>query len=69
MLAGLSLREGLLHTGNGVLLLLFSPSVVLDSLRPHDSSLPGSSARGISQARTLEWVAIFFPRGSSQPRD
>ena len=29
----------------------------------------GSSAHGISQARILEWVAISFSRGSSQPRD
>ena len=27
----------------------------------------GSSAHGISQARILEWVAIFFSRGSSRP--
>ena len=29
----------------------------------------GSSAHGILQARILEWVAISFSRGSSQPRD
>ena len=29
----------------------------------------GSSAHGIFQARILEWVAIFFFRGSSPPRD
>ena len=34
-----------------------------------DYSLPGSSVHGIFQARILEWVAIFFSRGSSQPRD
>ena len=34
-----------------------------------DCSLPGSSIHGIFQARVLEWVAIFFSRGSSQPRD
>ena len=28
-------------------------------------SLPGSSVHRISQARILEWVAIFFSRGSS----
>ena len=28
-----------------------------------------SSVHGIPQARTLEWVAISFSRGSSQPRD
>ena len=32
-------------------------------------SLPGSSVHGIFQARLLEWVVIFFSRGSSQPRD
>ena len=32
-------------------------------------SLPGSSVHGISQARILEWVAISFSRGSSQPRN
>ena len=36
---------------------------------PIDSSLPGSSVHGIFQARILEWVAIFFSRGSSWPRD
>ena len=29
-----------------------------------DCSQPGSSVLGISQARILEWVAIFFFRGS-----
>ena len=32
-------------------------------------SLPGSSVHGILQARTLEWVAISYSRGSSQPMD
>ena len=36
---------------------------------PMDGSLPSSSVHGILQARTLEWVAIPFSRGSSQPRD
>ena len=36
---------------------------------PMDCSLPGFSVHGIFQARVLEWVAIFFSRGSSQPRD
>ena len=36
---------------------------------PMDSSPPGSSVHGILQARILEWVAIPFSRGSSQPRD
>ena len=37
--------------------------VVSDSLRPH------GIVGGILQARILEWVAISFSRGSSQPRD
>ena len=36
---------------------------------PVDCSLPGCSIHGILQARILEWVAISFSRGSSQPRD
>ena len=34
---------------------------------PRDSSPPGSSVRGILQAGILEWVAISFSRGSSDP--
>ena len=34
---------------------------------PMDYSLLGSSVHGISQTRTLEWVAISSSRGSSQP--
>ena len=36
---------------------------------PMDCSPPGSSVHEIFQARILEWVAISFSRGSSQPRD
>ena len=36
---------------------------------PMDCSPPGCSIHGIFQARILEWVAISFSRGSSQPRD
>ena len=32
---------------------------------PMHCSPPGSSVHGISQATILEWVAIFFSRGSS----
>ena len=34
---------------------------------PMDCGLQGSSIHGILQARILEWVAISFSRGSSQP--
>ena len=36
---------------------------------PMDCGLPGSSVCGIFQARILEWVAISFSRGYSQPKD
>ena len=36
---------------------------------PMDCSLPGSLVHWIFQTRILEWVAISFSRGSSQPRD
>ena len=36
---------------------------------PVDCSLPGSSLHGILQAEILEWIAISFSRGSSQPRE
>ena len=36
---------------------------------PIDCSPWGSSIHGIFQARILEWVAISFSSGSSQPRD
>ena len=34
-----------------------------------DYSPPGSSLHGILQPGIVEWVAIPFSRGSSQPRD
>ena len=36
---------------------------------PMNYSPPGFSIHGISQARTLEWVAVPFFRESYQPRD
>ena len=36
---------------------------------PINCGPPGSSVHGILQARILEWVAMPFSRGSSQPRD
>ena len=36
---------------------------------PMGCSPPGFSVHGILQARILEWVAVLFTRGSSQPRD
>ena len=48
---------------------VLSCSVVSDSLRPMDYSPQGASVHGIFQARILEWVALFYSRGSSWPRD
>ena len=36
---------------------------------PMDCSSSGSSVHGIFQARILEWVAVSYSKGSSQPRD
>jgi len=36
---------------------------------PMDCTLPGSSVRGILQARILEWVSISLSKGFSRPRD
>ena len=47
----------------------WSRSVVSNSSRLYDYSLPVSSYDGPFQARILEWVAISFSRGSSQLRD
>ena len=47
----------------------FSCSVMSYSCNPRDCCLPVSFVHGISQARMLEWVAISFSRGSSQPRE
>ena len=47
-------------------MLLQSSPILCD---PMDYSSPGFSVHGILQTRILEWVAISFPRGSSQPRD
>ena len=52
--------------------------IVMKVLLPHscltqynlmDYSPPGSSVHGILQAKILEWVAIHYSKGSSQPRD
>ena len=56
-----------------VILIKWSASEVAQSCPtlcdPMDCSLSGSSIHGIFQARLLEWIAIFFSRGSSWPRN
>ena len=48
---------------------VFDTQLCLTSSDPMDCSPPGSSIHGILHARILEWTAISFSRGSSQPRD
>ena len=44
-----------------------SESVMSTLCGPMDCSPLGSSVHGIFPARILEWVTIFYSRGSSQP--
>ena len=61
------------HVANGRLSILRSPVVCvcaqlcLSLCDPSDYGPPGSSVHGILQARILEWVAISYSRGSSDP--
>ena len=50
-------------------MLLFSQKLCPTLHDRMDCSPPGSSVHGISQARTLEWVAASSSRGSFQPRN
>ena len=43
-------------------------SILCNSLQSHYSTL-GSSVHGSLQVRILDWVAISYSKGSSQPRD
>ena len=47
---------------------LLEIGVLATLCNPMDRSPPGSSVHRILQARILEWGAISFSRGSSQPR-
>ena len=48
---------------------LWSVQLCLILCNPMNCSPSGSSVHGTSQERVLEWVAMSFSRGSSQPRD
>ena len=64
---GLGSKKLLLTTVlNGVCLVAQSYPTLYD---PTDCSLSSFSVHGILQARSPEWVAISYSRGSSQPRD
>ena len=55
--------------GNNVFEVILKVKVAWLCPPPMDCNPPSSSVHGILQARILEWVAIPFSRGSSQPRD
>ena len=60
------------HSTHGVHACVYACSVIQSCLtlcNPMDHSLPGSSVYGILKARILEWVAIFYSKGSSPPSD
>ena len=66
--SGMAMDMNVLNFQVCALALLFSQSCL--TLRPPGLySPPGPSVHGISQQEILEWVAISFFRGSSQPRD
>ena len=57
----------LIHLEYNIIVAVQSVSHVQFFCDPMDCSLPGSSVRGISQARILEWVATLFPGDLSNP--
>ena len=59
---------GLRTDMSGVCVLAQLLQSCLTLCHPKDCSPSGSSVHGILQARILEWVAILFSRGYSQPR-
>ena len=59
------MEKGFIYTSVKVKSLQLCPTLC----DPMGCSPPGSSVHGIFQAGVLEWVAISFSRGSSQPRD
>ena len=65
---GFLLKMSPLDPAHHPMLSLF-PQSCLTLCNPMDYSPSGSSIHGVLQARILEWVAITFSRGSSQPKD
>ena len=63
-------KENVVHMCNeiSVVVVLIVKSC-LTLCNPKDFSSPGFFVHGISQAIILEWVAISFFKGTSQPRD
>ena len=73
MIINLNISSRSVYTWNFNLIIDTKESEVAQSCPtlcdPMDCSLPGSSVHGIFKVRVLEWGAISFSRGSSQPRD
>ena len=70
--ASRTVRNNLLfisHYIDDILLSVYMWSVMSNSYDPMNCSLSGFFVHGIFQARILEWAAISYFRGSSQPRD
>ena len=63
------LRGKEVSAGSGLGPAMLAAQSCLSLCDPMDCGPPGSSVHGISQARILEWAAVSFSRGSSQPRD
>ena len=55
--------------GESALLLLFSHSVMSDSVPLHGLLPTSPSVHGILQARTLEWAAIFFSKRNYRKKE
>ena len=65
----LACRREYMATSNGPKCYCSGIQSCLTLRDPMDCNLPGSSVQGILTARIPEWVAIFFSRASSLPRD
>ena len=62
LLLGAQQSDSVVHTCRSV------AQSCLSLLWPRGLCPPGSTVHGVSQARTLQWLAVSFSRGSSWPR-
>ena len=63
------IRNQILKPSSRPVCMCWGTRLCLTLCEPMDCSPPGSSVHGISQAGILEWVAISFSKGYSQPKD
>ena len=64
-----SIEVGFLNLGKALKVEMLDAQLCPPLSNSMDCSPPGSSVHGTLQAGILEWIAIPFSRGSSQPRD